>query len=73
MNKKLFGSFAYQMLISCDETSVARWVREVAHPLTGDKSDFDPLMELIGNAHFIMISVDTHGTDEFSLRLFNNQ
>ena len=48
-----------------DETSVVRLVREAAHPLTGKEGDYDPLMELIGNARFVMLGEATHGTHEF--------
>jgi hypothetical protein len=48
-----------------DETSVVRLVREAAHPLIGNESDYDPLMELIGNARFVMLGEATHGTHEF--------
>jgi erythromycin esterase-like protein len=52
-------------LTSDDETSVVRLVREAAHPLTGNESDYDPLMEMIGNARFVMLGEATHGTHEF--------
>jgi erythromycin esterase-like protein len=40
-------------------------VREAAHPLTGDWSDFDPLMKMIDNARFVLIGEASHGTHEF--------
>ena len=40
-------------------------VREVAHPLTGATSDYDPLMQLIGDARFVLLGEATHGTHEF--------
>lgn len=40
-------------------------VREVAHPLTGMVADSDRLMELVGNARFVLIGEATHGTHEF--------
>jgi erythromycin esterase-like protein len=48
-----------------DETSAVRLVREAAHPLTGSEHDYDPLMELIGNARFVMLGEAAHGTQEF--------
>src|SRR5438105_15921554 len=40
-------------------------VRVVAHPLTGATSDYDPLMQLIGDARFVLLGEATHGTHEF--------
>lgn len=40
-------------------------IREIAHPLTGVAADFDPLMDLIGDARFVLLGEATHGTREF--------
>jgi erythromycin esterase-like protein len=40
-------------------------VREAAHPLTGAPADYDPLMELIGDARFVLLGEASHGTHEF--------
>lgn len=40
-------------------------VREAAYPLTGIISEYDPLMNLIGNARFVLIGEASHGTHEF--------
>lgn len=40
-------------------------VREAAHPLKSTVEDYDPLMELIGDAHFVLIGEASHGTQEF--------
>ncbi|MFL5696195.1 MAG: erythromycin esterase family protein [Ktedonobacteraceae bacterium] len=40
-------------------------VRETAHPLTGATTDYDPLMQLIGDARFVLLGEATHGTHEF--------
>ncbi len=40
-------------------------VRESAHPLTGSPQDYDPLMDLIGDARFVLIGEASHGTHEF--------
>jgi erythromycin esterase-like protein len=40
-------------------------VRAVAHPLTGGERDHDPLLEMIGDARFVMLGEATHGTHEF--------
>ena len=40
-------------------------VRQSAHPLTGGERDYDPLMEQIGDARFVLLGEATHGTHEF--------
>nr|WP_228021576.1 erythromycin esterase family protein [Romeria gracilis] len=40
-------------------------LRQAAHPLTGEATDYDPLMELIGDARFVLIGEASHGTHEF--------
>jgi erythromycin esterase-like protein/predicted phosphoribosyltransferase len=40
-------------------------VRNAAHPLTGSAGDYDPLMELIGDARFVLLGEASHGTHEF--------
>ena len=44
---------------------IVEQVREAAHPLTGDWSDFDPLMKMIDNARYVLIGEASHGTHEF--------
>ena len=41
------------------------FVREIAQPLFGDANDYDKLLELIGDARFVLIGEATHGTHEF--------
>src|SRR5206468_13087433 len=36
-----------------------------AHPLTGEREDYDPLLELIGQARFVLLGEASHGTHEF--------
>jgi len=43
----------------------AELVREIAQPLSGDANDYDKLLELIGDARFVLLGEATHGTDEF--------
>src|SRR5436190_24255854 len=45
--------------------TAAELVREIAQPLSGDGKDWDGLLELIGNARFVLLGEATHGTDEF--------
>src|ERR671925_1616229 len=40
-------------------------VREAAQPLTGASDDYDSLLELIGDARFMLIGEATHGTHDF--------
>jgi len=40
-------------------------VREAAHRLTGAPSDFDPLLALVGDAHYVLLGEASHGTHEF--------
>jgi Erythromycin esterase homolog len=37
----------------------------VAHPLSGSASDYDPLLELIGEAGLVLLGEASHGTHEF--------
>src|SRR5258707_12159646 len=40
-------------------------VRETAHRLTGAIREYDPLMDLIGDARFVLLGEASHGTHEF--------
>src|SRR2546422_6218167 len=40
-------------------------LRESVHPLSGAKDDYDPLIELVGNARYVLLGEATHGTHEF--------
>lgn len=40
-------------------------VRERATPFTGEKQDFDSLLDLIGDSSFVLIGEASHGTHEF--------
>ena len=37
----------------------------VVHPLTGAPADYDPLLTLVGNTHFVLLGEASHGTHEF--------
>lgn len=47
------------------EPSPAPELRRLAHPLSGDPRDYDPLLERIGDARFVLIGEASHGTSEF--------
>src|SRR6185312_5136258 len=40
-------------------------IRASAHPLTGAARDYDPLMEMIGDATYVLLGEASHGTHEF--------
>ncbi len=40
-------------------------IREVAHPITGTATDYNPLMELIDDARLVLLGEASHGTHEF--------
>ncbi|HZU76776.1 MAG TPA: erythromycin esterase family protein, partial [Dehalococcoidia bacterium] len=40
-------------------------IRQAAHPLTGADRDYDPLLDLIGDARIVLLGEATHGTHEF--------
>src|ERR1017187_9229231 len=40
-------------------------IRNSAHPLTGESTDFDPLLKMIGDSRFVLIGEASHGTHEF--------
>ena len=40
-------------------------IRAVATPLQGDATDFDALLQRVGNARFVLIGEASHGTHEF--------
>lgn len=52
------------MTLSTDQTLYGG-LRKVAHPLVGDREDFDPLITLVGDSRFVLIGEASHGTHEF--------
>ena len=46
-------------------SAVARAVHESAQPLHGTSSDFDALLRLVGDVHYVLIGEASHGTHEF--------
>lgn len=46
-------------------TEVIETVRKFASPITNSAADYDPLMELVGDAPFVLLGEATHGTHEF--------
>jgi erythromycin esterase-like protein len=50
---------------SGDSAALAALVRAAAHPFKGAARDYDPLMDLVGDARFVLLGEATHGTHEF--------
>ncbi|MGZ4962935.1 MAG: erythromycin esterase family protein, partial [Limisphaerales bacterium] len=50
-------------LLSLHQT--ADTVREFASPITGASTDYDLLIEMVGDAQFVLLGESTHGTHEF--------
>lgn len=44
---------------------LARKIEQLVHPLTGHSGDYDPLMELVGDARLVLLGEASHGTHEF--------
>jgi len=40
-------------------------IRAAAHPLTGTADDYDHLLQLVGDARFVLLGEASHGTHEF--------
>ena len=53
--------------MQCDHASATvAVVREYAHPHAGVAADYEPLMELVGNARVVLLGQASYGTHEFS-------
>src|SRR5437660_5788706 len=46
-------------------TVITNAIRNAIHPIVGAAEDYDPLMELIGDARFVLIGEASHGTHEY--------
>ncbi len=51
--------------MNATETLLADLVRDAAVPLTGAAGDYQPLLDLIGDARFVLLGEASHGTHEF--------
>ena len=45
--------------------SAAEAIAELARPLQGTRDDYDPILELAGDARIVLLGEATHGTLEF--------
>ncbi|HET8923570.1 MAG TPA: hypothetical protein VFN26_11310 [Candidatus Acidoferrum sp.] len=52
-------------MLAKHEHDLVSAIRRSAHPLTGEATDFDPLLKAIGDSRFVLIGEATHGTHEF--------
>jgi predicted phosphoribosyltransferase len=50
---------------SLTDTMLMEAMRRTVHILTGTPQDYDPLMDLIGEARFVLLGEASHGTHEF--------
>ena len=50
---------------STTDTTLMEAVRQSAYPLTGAAQDYDPLLDLVGEARFVLLGEASHGTHEF--------
>jgi erythromycin esterase-like protein len=48
-----------------DTSPLTEMIDSSAHPLTGAARDYDPLLELIGDARVVLLGEASHGTHEF--------
>lgn len=47
------------------DKTFATALRAVAHPMYGERADYDPLLDFIGNAPIVLIGEASHGSHEF--------
>lgn len=45
--------------------ATAENLRMMAQPISGEAGDYDPLLEMISDSHFVLLGEATHGTHEF--------
>src|SRR5882762_112517 len=50
---------------STTDPTLVEAVREAAHPLSAAREDYDPLMDLVEGARFVLLGEASHGTHEF--------
>lgn len=52
-------------MLKTENVILGKAIRDAAHPLTGSANDYDPLMNLVGDAHLVLLGEASHGTHEF--------
>src|SRR5260370_14428266 len=63
--KQLETSEGRKNVQSTTESTLTKTVRESGSTLTGASQDYDPLIDLVGDARFVLIGEASHGTHEF--------
>ncbi len=56
---------AQTLTLPLGEHEVLAALRTEAHPLTGDRRDYDALLALVGDARIVLLGEASHGTHEF--------
>jgi erythromycin esterase-like protein len=51
--------------VPIDDAALVPRLRSTAHPLTGDHTDYDDLVDLAGRSSFMLLGEASHGTHEF--------
>ncbi len=52
-------------MLSQKEHGLVNAIRRSAHPLTGESTDFDPLLKAADHSRFVLIGEASHGTHDF--------
>ncbi len=52
-------------MMDSKDATLLRVVRQAAHTLRGAATDYDPLLDLIGDARFVLLGEASHGTHDF--------
>src|SRR6266566_6452899 len=52
-------------MTNANDAMLVRGLREAARRLAGSARDYDPLLELIGDARFVLLGEASHGTHDF--------
>ena len=52
-------------MAASDEADLVALLRKEVSPLRGDTGDFDAILELVGEKHFVLLGEASHGTHEF--------
>ncbi|HHP7243413.1 MAG TPA: erythromycin esterase family protein [Elainellaceae cyanobacterium] len=52
-------------MVDQTQPNLATTIRQAAHPLSGNASDYDALLDRIGDAHYVLLGEASHGTHDF--------
>ncbi|HET9625643.1 MAG TPA: erythromycin esterase family protein [Kofleriaceae bacterium] len=65
MARRAHGLLAWLVMTKLADPILAQAIAEQATAMTGNDADFDPLLERIGDARFVLLGEATHGSHEF--------